>query len=294
MQSGSWAAVVRPPPEFLADLATDLENFTVESGAVTLKVAERLVGRAGRLSYLVPACRPFVLSLYAALSASRAASQDDRDPSRAMLPVSRFAAAARWLLALVRPRHESEQDFPLEHLVVHAAPRIALDSATIVYFDASLWGGGAVKYVNMVATEWMELHWTDFDLTPLGLEVGQPRDQTGFEYLTLFAALQCWAADARATGLALLGDNVAALQCAVSLKGKGVLNTLSREIAWRRIRHSWRYAVGHVRAEENLVADALSRTAAPAGSERRDRPQGVAQLPRVRPSLADKTWETLL
>ena len=197
------------------------------------------------------------------------------------------------MLALVRPRPGEAEEFPLEHLFVHAAPRISLKSATIVYFDASLWGGGGVKYDNQVATEWFEVHWSSVDLSPLGLEVGRPADQTSFEYLTLFISLLAWASTARANGLALLGDNVAALQCATTLAGRGPLNSLSREIAWRRIRHSWRYAVGHVRAEENEIADALSRTAAPEGSERRARPAGVEGLHRVSPELTPDTWITL-
>ena len=137
------------------------------------------------------------------------------------------------------------------------------------------------------------MHWEDIDLSPLGLVVGRPSDQTAFEYLTLFLALSSWASSSRSHGLAVLGDNVAALQCAISLRGRGPLNTLSREISWRRLRHAWWYAVGHVRAEDNDVADALSRTTAPEGSERRSRPAGVRDLKRVRPGLDSTSWETL-
>ena len=290
---GSWAAVVRPPAEFLADLADDLQQFVTGSGAVSAKTADRMVGRAGRLAYLVPACRPFVLSLYAALTAGRATGPTD-DHSRPMVPASRFAPAARWLLALVRPRPEDEGDFPLEHVVLTVSPKITLDSAVVVYFDASLWGGGAVMYRDQVAQEFFEIRWADFDLSVLGLVTGRPSDQTAFEYLTLFFALTSWAASSRSHGVAILGDNIAALQCAISLKGRGALNTLSREIAWRRLRHSWWYAVGHVRAEDNELADALSRTAAPDGSEQRLRPAGVSELVQVRPALTATTLETIL
>ena len=56
---GSFAASVRPPAEFLDELAEELQRFAAGSGTATLKDAERMVGRAGRLAYLVPACRPF-------------------------------------------------------------------------------------------------------------------------------------------------------------------------------------------------------------------------------------------
>ena len=174
------------------------------------------------------------------------------------------------------------------------SPQISLKTAAVAYFGASLWGGGAVLYEGQQATAWFEVHWRDHDLRPLKLEPGDPRCQTSFEYLTLFLVLLSWGAAARTHGLAILGDNIAALQCAISLRGRGALNDLSREIAWRRVRFAWHYAVGHVPSEDNLLADALSRTAAPAGSEQRDRPDGLESLPRVVPDLTPDLWETLL
>ena len=198
------------------------------------------------------------------------------------------------MLALVRPRPGEEEAFPLEHFVVHRAPKISLSTATVVYFDASLWGGGAVLYEESVAQQWMEVPWTEIDLTALGLTAGNPADQTAFEYLMLFLVLDAWADRARRHGLAILGDNVAALQCAVSLRGRGPLNAISREISWRRLRRNWWYSVGHIPSEDNVFADALSRTAAPDGAERKDRPPGVEELHRVRPALTRASWETLL
>ena len=116
MRDSSWAAAVRPPPEFLEELATELEELAAGVGAISVKAADRVVGRAGRLAYVVPASRAFVLSLYGALTAGKAAQSEDQ-PGH--LPISRFASAARWLLALVRPRPEIAEDFPLEHFVLH-------------------------------------------------------------------------------------------------------------------------------------------------------------------------------
>ena len=169
-----------------------------------------------------------------------------------------------------------------------------MNSAAVAYFDASLWGGGAVLYVDRHAASWFEVYWADFDLSPLRLVAGDPRCQTSFEYLTLFLVLQTWAAAAREHGIAILGDNIAALQSAISLRGRGTLNDLSREISWRRVRFAWQYAVGHVPSEDNSIADALSRTAAPPGSERRARPEGVESLPRASPEIAPNTWEALI
>ena len=62
--------------------------------------------------------------------------------------------------------------------------------------------------------------------------------------------------------MAILGDNLAALEAALHLKGRNALSKIGRELAWRRARAGWRYVVGHPPAERNLIADALSRLAA--------------------------------
>ena len=55
------------------------------------------------------------------------------------------------------------------------------------------------------------------------------------------------------------GDNIAALQNAISLKAKGSMLIVAREVAWRRVRHRWRFRCEHLPAESNTIADSLSR-----------------------------------
>ena len=98
----------------------------------------------------------------------------------------------------------------------------------------------------------------------------------------------------RGCGLALLGDNIAALQLALSFKGRGALNTISRGKSWHRCRLGWNYAVGHLAAEQNDLADALSRTAAPEGSDKKVKPDGFHELRRECPEVPRSAWETLL
>ena len=129
---------------------------------------------------------------------------------------------------------------------------------------------------------------------PLGVTVGDPKGQSLFEYFTVLLVLLTWGSSSQGAGLAVLGDNIAALQCSISLKGRGAMDDISREIAWRRVRRGWFYAVGHIAAEDNILADALSRTAAPPGSDKKDKPEGFLKLRRVRPRLPWSAWETLL
>ena len=67
--------------------------------------------------------------------------------------------------------------------------------------------------------------------------------------------------------MGILGDNVGALQNALSLSGKGPLIAVAREIAWRQAAQGWFFSVGHLPTESNTVADALSRRFAPAPAE---------------------------
>jgi len=110
-----------------------------------------------------------------------------------------------------------------------------------------------------------------------------------FEHLALYLVLRVWADRFAQTGFAILGDNVASLGFAVNLKGRKSHSQISREIAWRRVRRSWRYAVAHVPSEQNHLADALSRTCAPAGSDHQCFPtEALSAATRQRvPDLSD-------
>ena len=61
----------------------------------------------------------------------------------------------------------------------------------------------------------------------------------------------------------IIGDNIPSLQNTLDLKGRGPLLAISREIAWRKARHSWHYSVGHLPPEHNTAPDTLSRQAGP-------------------------------
>ena len=55
------------------------------------------------------------------------------------------------------------------------------------------------------------------------------------------------------------GDNIAALQNAISLKAKGSMFIVAREVAWRHVCHRWRLRCEHLPAELNTIADSVSR-----------------------------------
>ena len=132
----------------------------------------------------------------------------------------------------------------------------------VVQFDASPWGGGAVLKFNGQATEFFAAKWDQKDFKNMDVTTGESRSQTFFEFLTLFLSLLLWANRSGERALAVVGDNTAALSNALSLKGRGPLLAVSRELAWQRARKGWVFEVGHIPAEQNEVADALSRLCA--------------------------------
>ena len=122
-------------------------------------------------------------------------------------------------------------------------------------------------FVGGVPLEFAEIKWLPCDAKRLKTTIGAPDGQTTWEYVVILLALLLWGFEHRGSGLALLGDNLAALNGALHLKGRGQLAAVTKEISWRRVRYAWKYAAGHLPSEHNDHADALSRLHAPAGSE---------------------------
>jgi len=282
------AGVVGVPTQFAADLFDQLAVLAKGRGHVSTNALERLLGKCGRLSFLVPSCRPFVSSLWGAFAASRSTGKGKRreaPPGRHAC--RRFASGAQWLRTLLRPPVPSETLLPLEHLVIDAIEPIKLGTAT-AEVDASPWGGGAVLKMGGKPVSFIQCTWTSSLAAHLGTSLGKSDGQTTWEYLMMLISLVCWASHHTREGLIVMGDNLAALGGILNLRGKSKLAAVTREVAWRRVRFGWRYAVAHLPAEHNLEADALSRVAAPAGSEQKVFPASLHGVPEcVAPAFAD-------
>ena len=130
----------------------------------------------------------------------------------------------------------------------------ARDHQAVVEFDASPWGRGGGPPPKITRTRVRCSH------VARGRYVASSTPQRATpsgNLVTLFLLGTC----GDATIAVLLGDKVAALQDAISLKGKGML-IVAREIAWRRVRHRWHFRCEHLPAESNAAADSLSRLSA--------------------------------
>ena len=270
--------LITVPADLLKAIRADLAPFLRASGTVTRKQVDHLCGRAGRLAYLVPAAKPFVAGLWGALAGAR------RDaPGGDHLSIRRFATPARWLSTLLDPPGASRAYLPLEHVVTHGVSLISAGSGPTVEFDASPWGGGALLKIGGYPAEYFEVTWKAGDARHLGIRIGEPAGQTTWELATLVLALVAWATRFRLEGLAVLGDNTAALEVAINLRSCAALGPLTRELAWRKVRLGWRFSTGHLPAELNGTADALSRTSAPDDAEKKSFPsvalRGAHRIP---------------
>ena len=123
-------------------------------------------------------------------------------------------------------------------------------------------------FVKNRPVEYFGFQWTQDDLEGTEAIIGSSKWQTWFEVAGLLQCLAVWATPG-ATVL-VLGDNTAALQEVIALKGHRQLNRLSRELAVLRARHNWNVVVAHLPSESNTSADACSRVYAPGAEGKKD------------------------
>jgi len=138
--------VVSVPPAFAAELLELLRPFASGSGHLSESRAERMLGKAGRLSFLIPTTRPYVNALWGALGGAReAAASHRREAPPGRVAARRFQQPAAWLVALLTPQSD-QPDLPLEQVICMTLPAIDPQVGS-VFFDASPWGAGAVLIV---------------------------------------------------------------------------------------------------------------------------------------------------
>ena len=228
--------------------------------------ANRLIGRAARVAYVAPASAPFAAALRAALTDARVtAGLHRRAAQRGTHSAVRFSTAAAWFLALLKGRPiDDRAELPLEMIIRPGGlPTLIPGSCPAIVFDASVWGGGAVKFDGRRPVERLVLQWTPGLCEGLRVKMGESRYLPFFEALTALAAITVWCGPGRLQSAALVGDNLAALTTAVSYRGRGDLGRVCRELALRQARWGVHLAVGHLPSELNSWADALSRRFAP-------------------------------
>ena len=87
--------------------------------------------------------------------------------------------------------------------------------------------------------------------------------QTSFKYLTLLMVVVTLDPVLSSTSALIRGYNLGASNDALSLNSTAAgMNSIARELMWRRIVSKWQYLLMHLPAERNDEADALPRMSA--------------------------------
>ena len=258
---GRGIARMTLPPGFITEFL-DLCRAFLSTKLLSVAQANALTGKAGRVADILPLTRPFVASLYAALSASLAAAAAGlREAPPGMVACKRFWGGAQWMLRILSYR---DRRAPVPHSQDIFAPS-AFDDAlpTLrIEVDASPWGGGGVLFEDGLPTRCFSVEWLPDDFTGTSVQVGQPASQTFFEVLALVLATELWCV--LPEPCVIYGDNVAALQAAVALKGKGDQLRLIQALAVIRSARTLSLSVAHPPSESNDAADCLSHQFGPA------------------------------
>ena len=284
-------ARMRLPHDFINELLEQMDTVARRGGRVSDADANRLVGRAARVAFVVPSAAPFAAALRAALTDARATAADKRSwGQRRSHACVRFEVAAAWFAALLQELPlDSGAPLPLERMVLPTGPRTLVPGiCEAVVFDASPWGAGAILYDGKIARAVLVADWSPEWCRRLGVIRGDSAFLSFLEAFTVLAALTVWCPPGGRRCLALVGDNVAALTVAVTQRGKGDLGKICREVALRQARLGLEIAAGHLTSKLNTHADALSRLTAPSPAEW---PQELLSLPRRSlPELSELFW----
>ena len=72
-------------------------------------------------------------------------------------------------------------------------------------------------------------------------------------------------------------------------KSRDTLAAIGKELAWRKAKFGWRYAVAHLPTEANKLADRLSRLSDPTLPPLTQQPDELEGAARVNPRL-DQLW----
>ena len=82
---------------------------------------------------------------------------------------------------------------------------------------------------------WLSIPWPPVVLDRFQAQLGDPAFQTLWEFLALLIVCEVWAPRLANFTWLVQGDNTGALQSALHIKGRGLMNHIAREFTWRKV-----------------------------------------------------------
>ncbi len=243
------------PQAKVAELKSMIDGMA-RANVVRIKAVRRLAGLASHVASLIWAWRPFLAELWAAIHPEGASASSSRAPEHCVW-VKQIRPALQWLSAFL------EGIAGTLEMVYRVRPFLNSGIQIRMVTDASVWGIGAILFVDGRPVEWLSDALTPDDEAALGIAIGQDVSQQAAEALAILVSLRVWSQywrEERAV-IELRNDNVGALTLFMKLKGRSsALNTIAREAALELGNGSFRPDVfSHSPGVANVWADMLSR-----------------------------------
>ena len=241
--------------DILTELAADLDALEGVN-IVTKKAVRSLAGRGSHIATLVPAWRPFLAELWAALSSEPGGAPENCVWAR------QISATTSWMRAFIAGRVGTISR------LYRLSAYMNLGTPLEIVTDASPWGIGGYLRQGDAITEFFAGPLGAEDLRRFGYAEGSSDGQQAWESLAALVALRIWARHWRQdrVRLRVRGESVTMLTALLHLKTatNSPLTLLAREMALDIADASFEPDCGsHLPGDANILADKLSRKYAP-------------------------------
>ena len=233
------------------------EQLEQNHGMIPLHLVQYAVGVLGWLSSAIPAARPWMAMLWAALTSVREPTKATTRRRKGLIFAKQVANALRWLKALLHLR-QGEPGLCKLHCWRPQAVTVMIQT------DASPWGLGAIIVSGQQILAYISdpLHEQDYQL--FNSVPGNPSFQTEYELLAIYVALKefaPWTHERGAQRVVLRNDNTSALRTAFSYKASSpIMTQLAAEIFLEMESQNVIHLIPqHLPGALNFVPDQLSR-----------------------------------
>ena len=164
------------PRPFVKSLLQMCRQFLIYN-FLPLSLADALVGRAGRVAHVLCHTRPFVSSLYKALSESlRARGCKAREAPPAKVACRRYRHGARWLIRILGFKDRGAPVPNCRDVVARPLPPPD-PQARRMEIDASPTGAGGILFEGGVPTRFFSCEWRPEDFEGRDVHIGSSASQ---------------------------------------------------------------------------------------------------------------------
>jgi hypothetical protein len=275
----SRAGVEASIKQSILDCIREQLREILKSNVCSRKLLRSFAGRCNHVATLLWPWRPFLQSLWAAISSDPAGAPHN------CIWVKQISVSLHWIGAFLDGASGSLQRTFSREAYLGAGVFVQIT------LDASPWGLGGVLQEDGETVSWFASALSDFDYSFFGYEQGSSKGQQCWEALAALVAMRLWKTRWRSqrVRIAVRGDSLAMLTVLLKFKAPSnsrALGIIAREVALDVAESC--YApdfTEHIPGITNKTADILSRLDAPAkpGEERPIVPQWLLSFPRAFP-----------